>query len=82
MLNADSSLEAVRAETAWLHAKHGGGRKSAQALTRAASKWYDIVDWEMPNGTTVTICFDITRAYEALGRAVPGSGSPDPRPRR
>ena len=82
VLNVDGSLEAVRAETAWLHAKHGGGRKSAQALTRAASKWYDIVDWEMLNGNTVTICFDITRAYEELGRAVPGPGSADPRQRR
>jgi hypothetical protein len=82
VLNVDSSLEAVRAETAWLHAKHGGGRKRAQALTRAASKWYDIVDWEVPNGTAVTICFDVTRAYEELGRAVPGPASSDPKPRR
>ena len=66
VLNVDSSLEAVRAETVWLRGRHGGGRKSAQALTRAGSKWYDIVEWEIPGGARMATCFDITRAYEEL----------------
>ena len=70
VLNVDSSQEAVRAQTAWLRARHGGGRKSAQALAQAESKWYDIIDWEIPGGATVTTCFDITRAYEELRRGL------------
>jgi len=70
VLNVDSSQEAVRAQTAWLRAKHGGGSKSAQALARTESKWYDLVDWQIPNGATVSICFDITRALEEPRRGL------------
>jgi hypothetical protein len=71
VLNVESSLEAVRAETAWLLSKHGGGRKISQALAASPPRWYDLIEWEAPDGSKVATCFDITRAYEEFNRRLP-----------
>jgi hypothetical protein len=71
VLSVESSLEAVRAEGAWLRSKHGGGRKISQALAASPPRWYDLIEWETPDGSKVTTCFDITRSYEKFRRGLP-----------
>ena len=59
-------VSGVQAEYAWLRKTYGGGTLVRQALAASpdGKRRYDLVRWRKPDGVTVDVCFDVTKAFE------------------
>ena len=59
-------VASVEAEYQWLRKTYGGGAVVRQALAASpdGKRRYDLVRWRKPDGATVDVCFDVTKAFE------------------
>ena len=60
-------VAAVEAEYHWLRKTYGGGAVVGQTFgsSHDGKRRYDLVRWRKPDGATVDVCFDVTKAFES-----------------
>jgi hypothetical protein len=64
IVNTDDPKKGVAAEYQWLKDNHPGGQRGRQAVGRdAKGRIFDHVEWIKPDGSSVSVCFDVTRFF-------------------
>lgn len=64
IVNTEDPRKGVAAEYQWLNERHPGGKRGRQAVARdAAGRVFDRIEWIRADGTSVAVCFDVTRFF-------------------